>query len=151
MRKAIEVALEGIKKGQTPFGCVIVKGNEIISAAHNTVLQDNDPTAHAEINAIRQAAKELNTYHLKGCILYSTCEPCPMCFSAAHWANMEGIVFGAYIEDAAALGFRELMISNKKLKELGKSDIKFIIEGVLRDECVKMMNKWRKGNRAKTY
>jgi len=150
MRRAIEVAKRGIEAGQSPFGCVIVRDGEIIAEAHNTVVMDNDPTAHAEINAIRKAAKKLKTYVLKGCIVYSTCEPCPMCFSAIHWANADMIVYGASIESAAALGFRELRISNEEMKRLGGSTLK-ILGGILKDECIKMMNEWSKRKDIKLY
>jgi len=83
MKKAIEEAYEGIKSGEGgPFGAVIVKGGRIIGAGHNTVLKDNDPTAHAEVNAIRSASQKINNYDLSGSVLYTTTEPCPMCFSA---------------------------------------------------------------------
>ena len=150
MREAIKIAKRGIEKGQSPFGCVIVKDGKIIARAHNTVLLTHDPTAHAEINALRKASKKLKTHDLKGCIVYSTCEPCPMCFSAIHWANADMIVYGASIEDAAALGFRELHISNYKMKELGGSRVE-IIGDVLREECVKMMKEWSKRSDARTY
>lgn len=150
MRRAIEIAKRGIERGQSPFGCIIVKDGEIIAEAYNTVLMDPDPTAHAEINAIRKAAKKLKTHVLRGCIVYSTCEPCPMCFSAIHWADADMIVYGASIEDAAALGFRELRISNYKMKELGGSRVE-ILGGILKEECVKMMKEWSKRKDAKTY
>jgi len=111
---------------------------------------DSDPTAHAEINTIRKAARKLRTHILRGCIVYSTCEPCPMCFSAIHWADADMIVYGASIEDAAALGFRELHISNRKMKELGGSRIE-ILGGVLKEECVEMMKEWSERKNAKTY
>lgn len=150
IKKAIEIAKQGIEKGQSPFGCVIVKDGKIIAEAHNTVLMDNDPTAHAEINALRKAGKVLRTHDLSGCIVYSTCEPCPMCFSAIHWANADLIVFGAFIEDAAKLGFRELRISNETMKKLGGSKVE-IIRGVLRKECVEMMEAWSKRPNTRTY
>ncbi len=148
MKEAIRIAERGIKEGQTPFGAVIVKNNRIIAKAHNTVFKDNDPTAHAEINAIRKASKKLKTIDLKGCVIYSTCEPCPMCFSAIHWANIDGIYYGASIRDAEKLGFRELRISNKRMKSLSKKTVKLkIVGGVMKEECRKMMKKWK----GKTY
>ncbi len=148
MKEAIRIAERGIKEGQTPFGAVIVKNNRIIAKAHNTVFKDNDPTAHAEINAIRKASKKLKTIDLKGCVIYSTCEPCPMCFSAIHWANIDAIYYGASIRDAEKLGFRELRISNKRMKSLSKKTVKLkIVGGVMKEECRKMMKKWK----GKTY
>ena len=100
MRLAINKAKQGIKQGQTPFGACISKDGEVISCVHNIVWESLDITAHAEISAIREACKKLNTVDLSGCVIYSTCEPCPMCFSACHWAKISKIVYGAQIEDA---------------------------------------------------
>lgn len=99
-------ALTEFKNGG-PFGAVIVKDGEVISKAHNTVLKDNDPTAHAEVNAIRKAGQFLKTNDLSGCTLYTSCFPCPMCLSAAIWANINTIYYGNTKEDAAAIGFRD--------------------------------------------
>ncbi|MDD2703568.1 MAG: nucleoside deaminase, partial [Candidatus Omnitrophica bacterium] len=104
MRLAINKAVQGIRKGQTPFGACIVKGNRVISLAHNSVWRDTDITAHAEINAVRKACKKLKTIDLSGCVIYSTCEPCPMCFAACHWAGISAIIFGARIADARRSG-----------------------------------------------
>ncbi len=142
MKEAIKIAEKGIKEGQTPFGAIIVKNNKIIAKAHNTVFKDKDPTAHAEINAIRKAAKKLGI-NLRGCVIYSTCEPCPMCFSAIHWANIDAIYYGASIRDAKKLGFRELTISNKRMKSLSKKTVKLkIVGGVLREQCKEVMKRW---------
>ncbi|MBU0586371.1 nucleoside deaminase [Candidatus Micrarchaeota archaeon] len=141
MGKAIEACEKSIERGQTPFGCVIVKGGKIIARAHNTVVYYNDPTAHAEVNAIRLAGKKLKSVHLKDCILFSSCEPCPMCFSAAHWANVKEVVYAATIEDAESLGFRELRIHNKDFSKKG-SKIKLVPE-ILRKEAIKVMKKWK--------
>jgi guanine deaminase len=91
-----------------PFGAVIVKGSEIIATAHNEVLKSNDPTAHAEINAIRRASSKLNRYDLSDCVLYSTCMPCPMCLGAIFWARIGTVYYGATAEDAAKGGFDDL-------------------------------------------
>ncbi len=145
MKEAIKEAERGIKKGQTPFGAVIVnkKTGKIIAKAHNTVIKDNDPSAHAEINAIRKASKKMKSIHLSDCIIYSTCEPCPMCFSAIHWAGIKEIYFGANISDAKALGFREMEIPNKTMNCLIGNEIK--IKQICKKEANKMMQKW-KGN-----
>lgn len=106
MDLAVEVAYEGINKGcGGPFGCVIVKDGEVIAKAHNTVVGDNDPTAHGEMNAIRQAGKVLGNFNLEGCELYTTSEPCPMCLSAIMWARIRKVYSGLEIEDAAVIGF----------------------------------------------
>lgn len=143
MRLAVEKANEGIEKGQTPFGACIVKGGQVVVCAHNVVWETTDITAHAEIHAIRKACQILKTIDLNGCTIYSTCEPCPMCFSAIHWANIDRIVYGAAIADAQQAGFRELSISNQEMKDAGNScvDIK---TGILQDECVALFDVWKK-------
>jgi tRNA(Arg) A34 adenosine deaminase TadA len=106
LRRAIALATENVLSGAGgPFGAVIVRDGQIIAEAANTVTATDDPTAHAEVNAIRAAAKALSVFTLAGCHLYSSCEPCPMCFSAAHWARMEAIYYGASSADAACAGF----------------------------------------------
>ena len=100
LEKAIEKAVENIERGGGPFGAVIVKDGKIIASSHNTVIEDNDPTAHAEINVIRKASKILNTHDLSGCILYVNCEPCPMCLSAIIWANIKEVYFANTKDDA---------------------------------------------------
>lgn len=109
LKLGIERAMETMEKNYGgPFGAVIIdKNGEIVSIASNTVLKDNDPTAHAEVNAIRKACEKLNTYDLKDCILYTTCYPCPMCLSATIWANIKKIYYAATKEDAAKIGFRD--------------------------------------------
>lgn len=141
MRLAIAKAREGIHSGQTPFGACIVKNGEVISCEHNIVLNSTDITAHAEVNAIRQACRKLNTIDLSGCVIYSTCEPCPMCFSACHWARISKVVFGAKIEDAHDFGFNELHITNKKMQEFGQSAVE-IVEDFRREECLAVFREW---------
>ncbi|QMS84395.1 nucleoside deaminase [Candidatus Xianfuyuplasma coldseepsis] len=111
MKIAVEEAFTGMRKGDGgPFGAVIVKDGEIIAQAHNEVIKTNDPTMHAEINAIRQATKKLGRFDLSDCEIYSSCEPCPMCFAAIHWAKMKSLYFGASREDAADIGFDDQYI-----------------------------------------
>lgn len=110
MNKAINEAEINEKnnfKDGGPFGAVIVKDGKIIATAHNTVIKSNDPTAHAEINAIRKAAKTLKTHNLTGCTLYTTCYPCPMCLSAIIWAKIEEVYYGNTKEDADNIGFKD--------------------------------------------
>jgi len=141
MRLAIKEAEINLKKmSGGPFAACIVKGNRILAVARNTVLK-NDATSHAEINAIRKASKKLKNFDLSGCIIYSTTEPCPMCFSAIHWARISTIVYGSNISDADKIGFNELKISDFKLKGLGKCKIK-IIKGLMLKECRKLMSDW---------
>src|SRR5262245_61122601 len=135
MQLAIEAARTGIQTGQTPFGACLVRGDKLICAMHNHVWSDGDITAHAEITALREACRELKRIDLSDCTIYSTCEPCPMCFTACHWARIPRIVYGASIEDAQAAGFRELTLSNQKLRELGAGTVD-IQGGLLKEECV---------------
>ena len=108
MAEAIGEALDGIRQGHGgPFGCVIVKDGEIIGRGHNMVLIDNDSTAHGEIVAIRDAERQLGSYDLSGCVLYTTGEPCPMCLYAILWANIDAVYFGCTTEDNADIGFRD--------------------------------------------
>jgi guanine deaminase len=150
MRMAIRKTIEGIRKGQSPFGACIVKGNRVVACVHNTVWKATDITAHAEIHAIRQACRTLNTIDLSGCTIYSTCEPCPMCFSACHWARISTIVFGARISDAQATGFHELTISNRRMKTLGDSAVA-IVGGVLREEARNLFRLWSGQRRRRLY
>lgn len=142
MRAAINRAHEGIRKGGGPFGACIVKNGKIVACASNTVWLDCDSTAHAEVNAIRAAEQKLKTIDLSGCTIYSTTEPCPMCFSAIHWARIGKIVCGASIADAKKAGLNELAISDRLMKRLGKSRVK-IEAGVMKDECVALFKEWK--------
>ena len=141
MKLAIDKARQGIKEGQTPFGACISKDDEVIACVHNIVWESMEITNHAEIHAIREACKKLNIVDLSGCVIYSTCEPCPMCFSACHWAKISKIVFGALIEDARKLGFSELTISNEEMKRLGNSTIE-IVGDILREENLELFKLW---------
>lgn len=150
MRLAIEKARAGIDAGQSPFGAVIVNAGEVLAAAHNTVWSASDPTAHAEINAIRQATTSRGSIDLKGCTIYSTCEPCPMCLAAIHWSKIQRVVFGASIADAAAAGFSELHVHARDLVKMGGSPLK-IEAGLLRSECRALFSVWKKNPSRKAY
>lgn len=141
MQMAIDKAREGVLAGQTPFGACIVREGQVISCEHNVVWETKDITAHGEVHALRVACQRLNDIHLEGCVIYSTCEPCPMCFSACHWARISKIVYGASIEDAQKAGFNELAISNKELKEKGGSNIE-IVAHLMREENVNLFEEW---------
>lgn len=141
MRLAIEAARKGIEQGQTPFGAAIVRGDRLVVAAHNVVWQTTDITAHAEVAAIRDACRTLATIELSGCTIYSTCEPCPMCFTACHWAKLDRIVYGAAIPDAIGAGFNELPVSNFDLKRQGRAAIE-IVPGVLSEDCRQLFRIW---------
>lgn len=123
-----------------PFGAVVVRDGRVLSAARNSVLR-TDATSHAEINAIRKASEALGSYDLSGCSIFSTTEPCPMCFSAIHWARINELYFGTEIADVANLGFNEMLLSNKMLGEIGNSPVK-IFPGFLRDECLRLLSDW---------
>ncbi len=150
MQVAIEKARYGVQNGQSPFGACVVKNGEVISSGSNTVWKDGDITAHAEINAIRKACKKLNSVDLSGCIVYSTCEPCPMCFTACYWARISKIVYGARIKDAKRFGFNEMLISNEQMKSLSKSKIEIKVD-FLRDECIEIFKQWALQKDRKTY
>jgi tRNA(Arg) A34 adenosine deaminase TadA len=145
MELAIEQSRAAISKGQTPFGAVIVRGEgahaELVVAAHNVVFETTDITAHGEVNAIRLACRKLKTIDLRGCTIYSSTEPCPMCFSAIHWAGMQRIVFGAAIADAKRAGFNELSISNEEMKARGGSTVE-VVGGVLKAEAAAVFNEF---------
>ena len=149
MRLAINAAKKGITSGQSPFGCAISLNGEVIAVAHNRVFADSDSTAHAEINAIREACKKIDDIHLRGAIVATTCEPCPMCLAALHWAQVERIYYGAAISDAADAGFNELNLSAGKLLEQGGSPIK-LFPTLLQDECLSLFKIWsaRPGHRS---
>lgn len=111
MQRAIELSQLGMQRGEGgPFGCVIVKDGKIVGEGNNQVTSANDPTAHAEVVAIRNACKNLNTFQLTGCEIYTSCEPCPMCLGAIYWARPEKIFFANTRKDAAAIGFDDSYI-----------------------------------------
>ena len=150
MQMAIDKAYEGVDIGQSPFGACIVKGNNVIACEHNIVWQITDITAHAEVQAIRNACKSMNSIDLSGCMIYTTCEPCPMCFTAIHWARLDKIIYGAGIEDAKRFGFNELTVHNHELKEMGGSNVQ-IYRDFMSTECVKLFDYWKSKNEKGTY
>ena len=141
MKKALEQCNHGwTHKEGGPFGALILdKNNKIISIANNQVLKNNDPTAHAEIQAIRQASQKLGTYDLSGCKLYTTCEPCPMCLSAIIWANIKDVYYACTKKDAAQIGFRDDMIY--EYLNGNKKDV-LNLTHIDREECIKEFNKY---------
>jgi tRNA(Arg) A34 adenosine deaminase TadA len=150
MRLAIAKALEGVCAGQSPYGAAVVRDGELLSCEHNVVLQTLDVAAHAEVNALRVAAARLGTVDLRGCVLYSTCEPCTMCFGACNWAHVAKIVFGASIADSDTLGFREVRITNETLRRLGGSQVE-LVGDVLREECLAIFTAWKAAGRDELY
>src|SRR6187431_704447 len=114
MKEAIELSINNVKSGKGgPFGAVIVKDGKIIARGANSVTSSNDPTAHAEVNAIREACKVLNTFQLENCEIYTSCEPCPMCLGAIYWARPRVVYYASSREDAARIGFDDSMIYNE--------------------------------------
>lgn len=146
MKLAKNTALKGILKEEGgPFGAIITdKNGNIISRANNQVLLKKDPTAHAEIQAIRKASKKLNKYDLSECILYTSCEPCPMCLSAIIWANIKEVYYGCTKNDADKIGFRD----DKIYKFINKQDPKTLtLKELDRDECLEVFKKYSAENK----
>jgi len=150
MEAAITAAREGIGKGQSPFGCAVSRRGEVLVSSCNTVWLHTDPTRHAEVNAISEACRSLGTLDLAGCTLYATCEPCPMCFSAAHWARVGRVVYGATIADARAAGFNELDIPARDLKRLGRYSIE-LAPDFMADACRALFTEWRQAGKCGAY
>ena len=142
MKLANECARKGMSEGEGgPFGAVIIdKNGNIIAKANNTVIKNGDPTEHAEMNAIRKACKELGTYDLSDCILYSSCEPCPMCLSAIIWANIKKVYYACTREDAAKIGFRDDAIY-EYLK--GNDDVTLELKQIDRDDCTGLFKEYK--------
>ncbi len=150
MQMAIDKAREGIAAGQTPFGSAIANERGVIAVAHNTVLFATDITAHAEMNAIRQACHLKGDILLQDCIVASTCEPCPMCMSALHWARVTVVYYGARISDAGAAGFNELRLPAAELVRVGGSTVK-LAGGLLAKECQQLFRQWQGLSQRRVY
>lgn len=142
MRRAIRLAEENAASGNGgPFGAVIVKDGKVVAEGSNTVTVDNDPTAHAEVNAIRRACAVLGTFDLSGCELYTSCEPCPMCLAACYWAHISRVYYAAGRDDAAAAGFDDDMIYVEVAKPLDERKLPFI--QLLPEEGLRPFLLWR--------
>lgn len=141
MKMAIDLAIENVKNGGGPFGAVIVKNDEVIATGVNRVTANNDPTAHAEVSAIREACQKLNTFILNGCEIYSSCEPCPMCLGAIYWAHIDKLYYGADKLDAADAGFDDSFI----YKELELSPIQRRLKTsiLLPEDAIKVFDAWK--------
>ena len=140
MLTAIELSINSANTIGGPFGCVIVKNNKIISEGSNKVTSTNDPTAHGEIVAIREACHKLNTFNLSGCELYSTCEPCPMCLSAIYWSHIDKIFYANTRNDAKNIDFDDSFIYSEINKKI--EDRKIQMTQMLRDEALKAFKIW---------
>lgn len=142
MKEAIALSKNGIINNEGgPFGCVIVKGDKIVGRGNNKVTSSNDPTAHAEIVAIRDACKNLGTFQLEDCEIYTSCEPCPMCLGAIYWARPKVIYFANKREDAAIIGFDDSMIYEEFGIDLDKRKIPIINLG--REDALKIFEEWQ--------
>lgn len=126
LAKAVKNAIDGMEKGGGPFGAVIVLNGEVISEAYNRVVNDHDPTAHAEVLAIRNAALKLNTHDLSNCILYTSCEPCPMCLGAIYWSGIKKVVYACDRHDASEAGFNDSLIYDELNLDPASRKISFI-------------------------
>ena len=140
MLKAIELSIQSAKTKGGPFGCVIVKENQIIAEGNNQVTASNDPTAHAEIVAIRNACKKLGDFFLKGCDLYTSCEPCPMCLSAIYWSRIDKIFYANTRDDAKNIDFDDSFIYSEINKKI--EDRKLQMIQMHRDEALKAFKIW---------
>lgn len=141
MRKAIALAKTGMRKNQGgPFGAIVVKDGKIVGKGNNQVTSTNDPTAHAEIEAIRDACKNLNTFVLSDCEIYATSEPCPMCLAAIYWARLKKMYYAATCEDAAKIGFDDTLIHDEMKQSLDQRILKS--QQLLHDEGLKLFHEW---------
>ena len=141
MLRAIELSIQSAKSQGGPFGAVVVKNDEIISEGNNQVTANNDPTAHAEIVAIRNACKKLNDFFLKGCDLYTSCEPCPMCLAAIYWSHIDKIFYANTRMDAKNIDFDDSLIYSEVRKEINERKIK--MSQMNRDEALEAFNIWK--------
>lgn len=140
MKLAVSLSIENVKNGGGPFGAVIVKDNEVIATGVNRVTSNHDPTAHAEVSAIRSACSLLHTFDLSGCDIYTSCEPCPMCLGAIYWAHIDHIYYGNTKEDAAAIGFDDSFIY--KELALDPKDRQKAMTNLLHEEALRAFQAW---------
>ena len=150
MLEAIRLSIANVEKGMGgPFGAVIVKEGKIIARGANAVTLTNDPTAHAEVVAIREACKTLNTFQLTGCEIYASCEPCPMCLAAIYWARPDKLFYANSKEDAAAINFDDKFIYEEITKPAEEREL--FIKQILRDEALVAFNKWNESQNKIEY
>ncbi len=149
MDKFMSLAIEEAKKGMQkrhggPFGAVVVRGNLVVGVGHNQVIKKHDSTCHAEVMAIRNACKNLKTFDLSGCVLYTTAYPCPMCFGAILWSNVERIYYGCTTIDASRVGFRDKIFHELSAKQKGAMCVGM---DDARDVCLKLYEEYKKSGR----
>lgn len=150
MEMAIDVALQGMDAGKGgPFGAIVVKNGEVIASGCNEVTSTNDPTAHAEVVVIRKACQVLDDFQLKGCELYTTCEPCPMCLGAIYWARPDIVYFGSFKEDAAFIGFDDEFIYDEIDLDFDKRKIKFL--QLDREKTISLFKRWEEMEGKREY
>lgn len=142
LREALRLAIEGMHRGAGgPFGAVVVRDGQILGRGYNRVLETHDPTAHAEVVAIRQACQMVGHHHLDGCLVYASCEPCPMCLATCYWAQVDRIYFGASAVDAAAAGFADDYIRRDLARPVAERQL--LLESLLADEAQAPFDAWR--------
>jgi len=144
MKQAIERAVENVRLGGGPFGAIVVKGGRVIATGANSVTSTNDPTAHAEVIAIREACRVLGTFQLTGCEIYTSCEPCPMCLGAIYWARPDRVYFAATASDAAEAGFDDSFIYREISEAPGRRKILF--EPMMREAGLEPFREWAHKN-----
>jgi len=149
MREAIRLANESVERGGGPFGAIIVKDGEVIAGSSNSVTIDNDPTAHAEVNTIRQACSKLGTFDLSGATIYTSCEPCPMCLGAIYWAHISRIFYGNNRKDARDIDFADDFIYEELDRPLDERTVPII--PLLRDEALITFRIWMAKEDKKEY
>ena len=142
MERAIELSIQSVKSGGGPFGSVIVKNNKIISEGMNRVTKSNDPTAHGEIVAIRNACKNLGDFSLKGCELYTSCEPCPLCLSAIYWSRIDKVYYANTRNDAQKINFDDSFIYSEIMKKIEQRKIP--MKQQLRDKALEAFRLWQR-------
>jgi guanine deaminase len=150
MARAIQLSIDNVLSGRGgPFGAVVVKDNKVIAEGANEVTSANDPTAHAEVLAIREACKKLGVFHLEGCDIYASCEPCPMCLGAIYWARLSHIYFGNLAADASRIGFDDSAIYRELSQPLAQRKIPMV--QMMREEALEAFRAWEKHSRKITY
>ena len=140
MREAIKLANESVRRGGGPFGAVVVKNGKVIAGSSNRVTLELDPTAHAEVNAIREACRRLGTFDLKGCTIYTSCEPCPMCLGAIYWAHIDRIYYGNTRKDARDVDFADDFIYDELSRPMDERTVPIV--PLLRDEAQESFRLW---------
>lgn len=141
MRMAVRLSVENVRNGGGPFGAVIARQGEIIATGVNRVTAGHDPTAHAEVSAIRQAAERLGTHSLEGCDIYTSCEPCPMCLGAIYWARLDRVFYANTKQDAAAIGFDDSFIYDELAQDMEHRRLP--MTALLRDEALQAFRLWQ--------